>query len=184
MEEALVPAYKVIICAMYRLAQIDRAEYLEQVVHIVHELLVAAGIGDFPLLERVYDYRKWLAYPPYIKMMAFADMYLNEFLNHPYAQARVATISSRFKDCSVLVSTRFLTKSLGLRFDAFARWIWTRAVADQFCRVIRGGEEVDNVRSYAMYFMDLGLSPKSPYSASVIPDLHMFCHTIRVSMAV
>lgn len=135
--------------------------------------------------NQVYGhYKSWLSYQPYIKMMACVDMFLNEFPFHPYAQARIGTIISRFKDCSVLLSTYLTTKYLGLSFTEFAPWIWNRSAAVQFARVVRGGEEMDNSRSCAMYFRDFFLSEKSPYSTQLNPDLHLFYHTIGVSGSV
>lgn len=44
-----------------------------------------------------------------------------------------------------------------------------------------GGQEMDQPRSYALYFRDLGLSDKSPYSAPSNADLHLFLHALGVT---
>ncbi|AXQ04770.1 putative nucleoprotein [Culex rhabdo-like virus Los Angeles] len=173
--------FVIAICAMYRLSLIPREEYRTQVITNVNNLLIPLGGDRLDMTASVENYKKWLAYQPYTKMMAAIDMMLNEFPYHIFAPARIGTIVTRFKDCSALLSTQTITKTLGLDFMEFAEWIWTTRCADQFLRLIRGGEEMDNSRSYAMYFMDLGLSGKSPYSASVNPDLHFFYHVIGVS---
>ncbi|ATG83558.1 nucleoprotein [Ohlsdorf virus] len=181
MTDSEVLKYIILICSMYRLAQISRDDYRTNVVNNVTALIEGLDGEAVEFSTQILSYRKWLAYHPYIKMMAAIDMYLNEFPYHQYASARIGTIVTRFKDCSVLVATKTITEALGLTFDTFAEWIWTARCANQFVNVIKGGEEMDNQRSYSMYFMDFGLSPKSPYSATVNADLHLFYHTIGVS---
>lgn len=164
MEMDEIVKYIIAICSLYRLTQIARQDYRDQVAD-----------------NAIVEYQKWLAYTPYTRIMATIDMFLNEFPYHKFAQARLGTIISRFKDCSALLSTKLIMDTLGFQFEDFAPWIWTKRCDDQFLRVIKGGEEMDNTRSYAMYFMEFGMSGKSPYSASVNYDLHLFYHTIGVT---
>nr|WCD55362.1 MAG: nucleocapsid protein [Adumi ohlsrhavirus] len=178
MGDGEVLKYIIAICSIYRLAQVTREDYKAQILNNVQNLMAPLGDPELDVGNALLTLKRWLGYQPYVKMMAVIDMFLNEFPYHTYAQARIGTIVTRFKDCSTLISTAHITKSLGLTFEEFAEWIWTKKCADQFMQIIKGGEEVDNPRSYAMYFMDLGLSVKSPYSASVNPDLHFFYHVI------
>lgn len=178
MEEAEVLKYVIMMCSIYRLGQISREDYRNKIAENVRSLLEPLGGDELDPLQCAIEFKKWIAYQPYVKMMATIDMFLQEFPLHTFSQARVGTIITRFKDCSALISTQAITKCLGLDFVDFAPWIWTNRCAEQYVRVTQGGEEMDNPRSYAMYFMDLGLSSKSPYSASVNPDLHFFYHVI------
>lgn len=65
--------------------------------------------------------------------------------------------------------------------EEFALWIWTKPVAAQYDQVTVGIEEMDQPRSYALYFRDLGLSDKSSYSAPSNADLHLFLHTLGMT---
>ncbi|ALP32031.1 putative nucleoprotein [Tongilchon virus 1] len=178
MSDSEILKYVIMICSVYRIGQISREDYRTKISDNVRNLLEPLEGDDMDPQQYSADFKRWIAYQPYVKMMAAIDMFLQEFPFHVYSQARVGTIITRFKDCSALISTQAITKCLGLDFVDFAPWIWTSRCAEQFVRVTKGGEEMDNPRSYAMYFMDLGLSSKSPYSASVNPDLHFFYHVI------
>nr|BBQ04823.1 nucleoprotein [Culex pseudovishnui rhabdo-like virus] len=178
MSESETLKYVIMICAIYRLGQIAREDYRNKIADNVRNLLEPLEGEELDPGQCATDFKRWIAYQPYVKMMAAIDMFLQEFPLHTFSQARVGTIITRFKDCSALISTQSITKCLGLDFIDFAPWIWTNRCAEQYVRVTKSGEEMDNPRSYAMYFMDLGLSSKSPYSASVNPDLHFFYHVI------
>lgn len=54
-------------------------------------------------------------------------------------------------------------------------------MATQYDQVTVNGEEMDQPRSYALYFRDLGLFDKSLYSAPSNSDLHLFLHTLGVT---
>lgn len=93
----------------------------------------------------------------------------------------MGSIVCRMRDCSALVATFYILKMFGMTIGDFALWIWTKPVAAQYGQVTVGGEEMDQPRSYALYFRDLGLSDKSPYSAPSNADLHLFLHTLGVT---
>lgn len=149
--------YVIALCSLYRLAQITRPDYRDQVTENVNKILATLGGNQLDIGNATLEYQKWLAYTPYTRMMAVIDMFLNEFLTHRFAQARLGTIVTRFKDCSALLSSKLIMDTLGLGFDEFALWIWTKRCADQYERVLKGGEEMDNPRSYAMYFMEFAM---------------------------
>lgn len=133
-------------------------------------------------MTELIAYKSWLTYSPFIKMMVVVDMYLNEFATHPFSLIRLGTIVTRFKDCSMLVACNYVAETLGMTFPELAQWIWTSTCAKQYYRVLLRGQEVEEPRSYAMYFMELGLSAKSPYLAVLNKDLHLFVHTVGVSL--
>lgn len=93
----------------------------------------------------------------------------------------MGSIVCRMRDCSTLVATFYILKMFGMTIGEFALWIWTKPVAIQYDQVTLGDEEMDQPRSYALYFRDLGLSDKSPYSAPTNADLHLFLHTLGVT---
>lgn len=98
-------------------------------------------------------------------------MFLAEFPTHPLAGLRMGSIVCRMRDCSALVATFYILKMFGMTIGEFARWVWTKPVATQYEQVTVGGEEMHEPRSYSLYFRDLGLSDKSPYSTPTNCDL-------------
>ncbi|EAT42231.1 AAEL006217-PA [Aedes aegypti] len=144
--------------------------------------LITQAPGNEINLDQVYiHYKTWATYTQYAKCLAFADMFLAEFPAHPLAGLRMGSIVCRMRDCSALVATFYILKMFGMTIGNFAMWIWTKPVAAQYDQVTVGGEEMDQPRSYALYFRDLGLSDKSPYSAPSNADLHLFLHTLGVT---
>ncbi|UHK03011.1 MAG: nucleocapsid protein [Hangzhou tipula scripta rhabdovirus 1] len=120
----------------------------------------------------------WKQCAAYEILMAAIDMYLNRFPEHKYSCARMGTIISRFKDCSVLTATGYISNITGLDNNNLCGWIWTKKCADQFDRVTKAGQEYGKAYSYTPYFMSMRLAPKSAYSATLNPDLHFFFHAI------
>lgn len=118
----------------------------------------------------------WRQCSQYEIMMAAIDMYLNRFPEHKHACARMGTIITRFKDCSVLTSTGYICNITGMDNNHLCGWIWTKKCADQFDRVTRTGQEYGKAHSYTPYFMALKLAPKSAYSSTQNPEFHFFYH--------
>ncbi|XP_055924069.1 uncharacterized protein LOC129954268 [Eupeodes corollae] len=168
----------VIICAAYRISGVSRLKYRKSIVKTVKNLLKGITREERPIDLFLMSQLDWLNHRPFKQMMAVIDMYLKVFPYCKYAKARVGTIVSRFKDCSLLLALQSCVSSLGLSFSEFAPWVWTPKCADQLLQVIKEDQELDNPRSYAMYFMELGLSEISPYSTSMNPDLNFFIHAI------
>lgn len=127
MTDQEVLKYVIAICAIYRPGQITRDDYRNQVVENVNALLEPLGEPVLDIAVAVVNFKKWIAYQPYVKMTAAIDMMLNEFPHHVFAQARIGTIVTRFKDCEALISTQTITKCLGLDFLDFAEWIWSHS---------------------------------------------------------
>lgn len=174
--------FLIAIAGIYRLNLITREEYREEVQKKFAEAMALIPGDCASLTTEVIAYRSWLHHAPFLKMMAAIDMYLNEFSRHEYAMVRLGTIVSRFKDCSMLVACNYLSDIIGMDFVDLCEWIWTTTCARQYDRVLEEGQEMDQSRSYSMYFMELGLSTKSPYSAILNKDLHLFVHTVGVSL--
>lgn len=173
--------YIIAVACVLRIIGIDREEYRDQVITHMNALITQAPGTEINLDQVYIHYKTWATYTQYAKCLAFADMYLAEFPAHPLAGLRMGSIVCRMRDCSALVATFYILKMFGMTIGNFAMWIWTKPVAAQYDQVTVGGEEMDQPRSYALYFRDLGLSDKSPYSAPSNADLHLFLHTLGVT---
>lgn len=173
--------YVIAVACVLRIIGIDREEYREQVITHMNALITQAPGTEINLDQVYIHYKTWATYTQYAKCLAFADMFLAEFPAHPLAGLRMGSIVCRMRDCSALVATFYILKMFGMTIGDFALWIWTKPVAAQYDQVTVGGEEMDQPRSYALYFRDLGLSDKSPYSAPSNADLHLFLHTLGVT---
>lgn len=170
------------ICCCYRVLNAAREDYRQKLIENMDKFLNGIAGPSISIGTAAPQYGSWLTYKPYCQIMAAIDMFLNEFPDNMYSQARIGTIASRFKDCTTLVDTHTIISTLGIDIIDLSEWIWTSRLADQYAQVVKVGEEVDNPRSYFMYFMELGLSEKSPYSTTVNKDLHLFYHTVGVSI--
>ncbi|EAT40777.1 AAEL007520-PA [Aedes aegypti] len=173
--------YVIAVACVLRIIGIDREEYREQVITHMNALITQAPGTEINLDQVYIHYKTWATYTQYAKCLAFADMFLAEFPAHPLAGLRMGSIVCRMRDCSALVATFYILKMFRMTIGDFALWIWTKPVASQYDQVTDGGEEMDQPRSYALYFRDLGLSDKSPYSAPSNADLHLFLHTLGVT---
>lgn len=89
-------------------------------------------------------------------------MYMVKLPRHPFAEIRIGTITSRFRDCSAVMDLAFLGEILNADCYEVASWIWSKNLGDDFKRIQHQGEEADKPDSYTPYLTDLGLSPKSP----------------------
>lgn len=69
-----------------------------------------------------------------------------------------------------------------MKYRELAQWVWSDKIADQFSAVLKTGEEIEQEYSYATCAIDFYLTIKSPYGSGVNPDLHLWIHTIGVSM--
>lgn len=132
-----------------------REEYAEVLKQKFIDVLNALPGDEVVFMTELISYKSWLTYSPFVKIMAATDMYLNEFPTHPYALMRLGTIVTRFKDCSMLVACNYLAEILGMTFPEVAQWIWTHTCAKQFNQVLVSGQQVEEARSYSMYFMEL-----------------------------
>lgn len=181
MSDRQVKKYIVAICGVYRLAQIDRDDYRANVLAKINNQLSKMGPENVNMAISAEKYLSWKSDTSFVRIMAAIDMFLNEFPNHVYAPARNWTNVSRLKDCSVLASTQYICEFLGLDFDGLAKWILTEQSADQFKRITKEGEELEDARSYSMYMVELGLTYRCPYTVKANPALHFFCHTLGAS---
>lgn len=169
------------ICCIYRLIFIDRPDYRMRVAESMNNRLRALGAGaNFNCAANLVHYVSWKNHRWYKAFMSFIDMYYHRFPRDDYADLRIGTIYSRHLDCATLLELIYLKKIVELKFYGIAAWAWSPKLADCLCRVFWRHEEneLEIQDSYAPYLMHLGLSNKSPYSASVNPELHYWIHVI------
>lgn len=173
------------LASAYRVCLIQRPDYKTIVVGAINEHLRSnfapanADIRNVSIHNGSWVKDRW-----FCALVALMDMWLQKFEKHRLAEARVSTITSRFRDCVALQDLVFIADLLGLDFKTASYWMWNPKIGDEFSRVSLTGEEIDEMDSYTPYMSDLGLCEKSPYSASVNPCLYFWTHIVGVSMGV
>ena len=89
---------------------------------------------------------------------------------------RFGTLTSRFKDCSNLLTASHIITNLGLTGPAvLGQWMY---VAKDFARLMKDEEEVDNEYSYMPYLSDFGISKRSPYSCTVNSECQTWANIV------
>lgn len=171
----------VIYCgALYRLLNVNNETYRKVIMEKVQMRLSANHVSKNVSLAKYSFFKPIMNDPEYLKMVALIDMYLSKFSKHNFADARVGTISTRFKDCAALQGLDHLKSLTGLKVEALKLWIWHKKLAEDIIRIMFPGQEIDKADSYMPYFMELGLSDKSPYSAVVNPNFHTWLHVVGI----
>lgn len=121
----------------------------------------------------------WDQHPAYAALAAAYDMFLFKTENHEYAKVRIGTTPMRFRDCTMLGVLEVMRNAMKVEsmIDA-TYWIWNGRLADEFEKIYKEGEELDKADSYTPYYAGFKLGNRSPYSATMSPQLHYFVHTI------
>lgn len=99
----------------------------------------------------------------FCKMAAAIDMFFNKFADHRWSKFRICTLSSRFKDCSGLISVGFLARILGFKLEnEILDWVYSERVAQELSDMMRGTDyiEMNQHDSYFHYQDDLRLCKK------------------------
>lgn len=169
----------VFICSTYRLCKTDNPTYLRTLTANVNNILRKQNAPNGVTAAQIIAHHKsWLSDRWYTALMAVVDMFLVKFPKNKYSEARVGTIISRFKDCAGLDDLIYLKEITGKTYLEIKSWIWTSSVADEFERILKDDEEIDEDHSYMPYFMELRLAKKSPYSSTSNPSLHHWVHVV------
>lgn len=182
--EAVIPsqgyvvATAIAMCAVYRVCQNGMDDYIEMICKRVDELIRSHYNTSANISSIKSSFKHWIENPSYTSMMAALDMFLFEFPLHSLSHLRIGTMLSRNKDCSALLSIHYICKSMSVKTGDFTAWLLNKNISDEYRRVMANGQEMEDPRSYARYFMDLKCSNKSPYSATVNANLHTFIHII------
>lgn len=168
----------VFFCAVYRIHLIDRDDYKDRLVKVLTTIIKSNAIHGIDVRTALTYHGNLTNMVEYSILMATVDMFMREFPKHPHACVRFGTMVARYRDCSALLSLSYLLKTFSIDSLDFAEWIWNTQTAEEYMRILEPDQEMDDPRSYSMYFMELGLSDKSPYSATVNPNLHFLIHSI------
>ncbi|KAL1413942.1 hypothetical protein MTO96_007880 [Rhipicephalus appendiculatus] len=170
----------VVVC-IYRLlvakCRGGRREYLQRLQDkALKRILMQFRVGSQYLVEAENNFEHWLKDRSYLSLIAALDMFLHRFRNHDMALLRAGTQVSRYKHCAVLDDLGRVCKETGLKGLELFQWIFFRQAADELFVIYEGGQELLSKNSYAPYLSDLGLSRRSPYSATANPFLHYWCN--------
>ncbi|KAH8022039.1 hypothetical protein HPB51_021479 [Rhipicephalus microplus] len=136
-------------------------------------------------LERAeHKFGHWIKDRSYLSMIAALDMFFNRFSRHDKAVLRAGTHVSRYKHCAVLDDIRRLCKVTHLTPSELFRWVFLERIVGEIGVTGARGQELFEEHSYAPYLSDLGLSRRSPYSATANPLLHYWCNAVASLMGV
>lgn len=127
-------------------------------------------------------FRQWCSNKAYLGLIAALDMFFQRFRNHELAVLQVGTCTSRLKDCAVLESIGRLRGSAGVTVKECFKWAFFAPLVDEARVIFKEGEELWVAHSYAPYLSDLGLSGRSPYSTTMNPRVHFWCHVTAALM--
>lgn len=169
------------LLAPYRLIQISNEDYRAQICARIGERLKASGKPDTFMvsLDSFHTkYASWALNVNYRKLVAGIDMFFNTFRNHAASILRMCTLPSRFKDCSALIAIGYIVDVLGIKVQDLSEWIFVEKTGREMFQLMKEHQEIDKNNSYTAYLSDMGISAKSPYSASANPNIHTWIHTI------
>lgn len=186
-QESLVdgdlPAMVLYILAIYRIQRLVHQSHITIVSNRIKDMLKGFRrdtiVQDTFLDSIQMAYKGWMANSNYLKLVASFDMFMFKFKNHNLASLRVATVSSRFRDCAGLTSIQQVAKTMGREICAeVGYWCFTPQLSKEFMNMFQGHEELSIQDSYFPYQIDLGLTDKSAYSATVNQTLYFFLHSV------
>uniref|UniRef100_T1KUS3 Rhabdovirus nucleocapsid domain-containing protein n=1 Tax=Tetranychus urticae TaxID=32264 RepID=T1KUS3_TETUR len=140
------------------------------------------GEAEYAILNFLnVTYRPWISNDNYIKIIAAYDMFLFKTNIKKYQFLRWGTISSRYRECSVLSTWIDISNECGFtNFLDLRKWVFVDSIEMDLTRVLKDGQEIDKPDSYTPYLHDLRLSCQSPYSCSNNPALYAFLSTLGV----
>nr|AXY65009.1 nucleocapsid [Hapavirus flanders] len=132
--------------------------------------------GNYQTPKNIY--RSWLQNKNYTKIVAGVDMFFCKFPKHDYAYLRFGTVTSRFRDCASLLALNHLKSTAKMAGEDIFAWMFLQQLEEEAYILMKEDEELDKVDSYTPYMMDMGISLKSPYSATACPSIYTWCHFI------
>ncbi|XP_037519053.1 uncharacterized protein LOC119396062 [Rhipicephalus sanguineus] len=136
-------------------------------------------------LERAErEFGHWIRDRSYLSLVAALDMFLNRFGHHDMAVLRAGSHVSRYKHCAVLDDIARLCKATGLKPSELFQWVFLERAAEELNVIFAKGQELFQEQSYAPYLSDLGLSRRSPYSATANPSIHYWCNAAASLMGI
>lgn len=163
-----------------RLINITYQTYIQTLCKSITTQLSVLGLMDDTLdIGGLQTKISFLGADPDIKKLCAAlDMFLNKTNLPYYSILRLATIASRFKDCTALMALHRLRNLLGLPISKCVGYFMTTVLLRDLISLMKSEEEIDKEDSYLPYSSDFGLFIKSPYSAANRPNITLFVHAI------
>nr|APG78745.1 putative nucleoprotein [Wuhan House Fly Virus 1] len=168
------------ILCLYRLGRVNDANYRGDLIKSMKPILEAQGMPNTAnLLADCGKTTAWCQCPVFKKLVAAIDMFFYRFPDHEWSFVRIGTISSRYKDCTSLLSVAHISRLLGLPHPA-ELWIWITNLTlhHEMKRMFNNEDEFHDPYSYFPYQIEMGLTKKSLYSTRENPGIHAFCHII------
>lgn len=160
-------------------AAVTYPEYGEKIRSGATSLAIANG-APMSFKLGAHGFSSWPLDPGYLKLTAVFDMFYAKFPRSKEAAVRFGTVVSRYKDCVILTSLSHLKSMTGLNMGQLQHWIATAQMGDEFASIMKPGNEINKPDSYMPYLSDMGISPKSPYSATANSSLHMWAHIVAL----
>ncbi|XP_065281695.1 uncharacterized protein [Dermacentor albipictus] len=144
-------------------------------------LLIFQCSGQY-LEDAEEKFGEWIKDRSYLSLIAALDMFLYHFRRHEMAILRAGTHVSRYKHCTVLNDIAHVCWVTELETTELFEWVFVERAADELYMIHRKGQELYVAHSYAPYLSDLGLSQRSPYSATANPLIHYWCNATAALM--
>ncbi|AJN08910.1 N protein [Ekpoma virus 1] len=166
------------ILGIFRIGRTSNAQYRATLMARLNTQIKCLNQDAIPLVDDVNLMGSFINNPMYVKVVAVVDMYFNMFREDERSILRFGTLGSRYQDCSSLMSISHLTSLTGLPLETVLDWIFVESIGREMLAMLKEGQELDNPNSYTPYMMPLGLSTKSPYSASYAPGTYTLIHII------
>ncbi|AVM87299.1 nucleoprotein [Hainan black-spectacled toad rhabdovirus] len=163
--------------SVYRLNTRNSA-YSEALLSKLKEHILSLSNGKLEIIGGTAGQKDWLCNANFLRLVGAIDMYYYRFDQVDSALIRFCTLTSRYRDCSALLSIGYFCRITGITEVDFAAWVWADKVADQVVQVLKDGQETEYEYSYFCYFSCMGMGKNSPYSASNNAELHAWVHAV------
>lgn len=114
------------------------------------------------------------------------NMFFMKYQNNKYSYLKMGTLVLRNMSAAALVAISFMRDMMNSSDNNhyYHSWMWVQSVADEYRKMMKKGQEINKIASYTPYLMTLGRAIKSPYSATVNPNLFTFINVIGASLGV
>ncbi|AIS40844.1 N protein [Santa barbara virus] len=166
------------ILSHYRLAKTQNDAHRVTLAERLNEQILSINPDASEVTSGKSLFLGWALNANYSKIVAGLDMFLNKFKQHSHSFLKMTTLPSRYRDCSAILNLSHISSVTGLDITAVLDWVFVGQVAKEINQMLKPGQEIDKNDSYTPYLMDMGLSMKSPYSATACPTFHTWCNII------
>ncbi|VDN95732.1 unnamed protein product, partial [Brugia pahangi] len=170
---------------VYRIAQAPAAQmgYKAELVRRIGEVFKMEPF-NLDSTAGVMNVPHWIQDQDYCILVSAVDMFFRKIPNHKFEKYRACTLGTFLKDCVVITSLNQAAQCLSIEPAVLLQYVFSKDIADDVRRLIGGGphEEKNVDHSYFQYMREMNLIPRSPYSASINPNLFTWCQFIGVLM--